>query len=257
MKKSVMRFARVFCVLVCGTILYTPVFSQYEEENGRAERAADFRGNVMVTATVPIMMSNRIQREAFRGLIGTEVTNNILVGKGVHIGFGGQYNVFQTRSPNDFKIKNRDILQHHITPGISLGYETRIKSDQRFSFYPSVFAGYSFVYFSGLLTGVDTSFYPNPQRSFLSSGITVSPQLAFFMSMNDEYNSVVGFTIGVNILTYEMKKAHIYLEKIVNGDGVTDDAYFINVPDNGITSYFKIGFVFLQRYKKLKNKLPN
>ena len=222
------------------------------QEEDRPQKAPNYRTNLMLTAHVPIMMSNRIQREAFRGLIATELTANFLVGKNFYMGVGAQYNLFQTRSPNDFKIKNRDILQHHITPGINLGYEARIKRDQRFSFFPSVFVGYSFLEFRNLRAGVDTTFYPNAGNRFGASGFMLSPQIAFFMHMDDEYSSVIGFTLGVNFLSYELKKTHIYLEKIVNGDGVTDDSYFYNVPDNGITTYFKIGFVFMQKFKKIK-----
>lgn len=233
-------------------MLSVPGFSQEEPIAEKGKRAPNYKANVMLTAHVPIMMSNRIQREAFRGLIATELTANFFVAKNFHMGFGAQYNLFQTRSPNDFKIKNRDILQHHITPGIVLGYEARFKEDQRFSFYPSLFAGYSFVQFSNLRAGVDTTFYPNPRNNFGASGFMLSPQLAFFMHMDEDFSSVIGFTIGVNFLSYEMKKSHIYLEKIVNGDGVTQDSYFYNVPDNGVTAYFKVGFVFMQKIKKIK-----
>lgn len=238
-------------LLLAGTFLHG--FGQDED---RPKRAPNYRVNLMISAHVPIMMTNRIQREAFRGLIATEVTANVFTTKNFHVGAGAQYNIFQTRSPNDFKIKNRDILQHHITPGITLGYEARFKNDQRFSFYPSLFVGYTFLHFSNLNYGVDTTFYPNPRKSFGASGVMISPQLAFFMHMDDDYSSVIGFTIGFNFLSYEMKKSHIYLEKIVNGDGVTNDSYFYNVPDNGITSYFKIGLVFVQKFKKIKAFQP-
>lgn len=252
LRKSVILLIGVFTFLS-----QVPAYSQTPDPDDRPERAPNYRANILVTAGVPIMMTNRIQREAFRGLIATELTANFFVAKGFHMGFGGQYNVFQTRSPNDFKIKNRDILQHHITPGITLGYEARLKRDQRFSFYPSIFAGYTFNYFTGLRVGVDTSFYPNPNRTLMTNGFMISPQLAFFMHMNDEYDSVVGFIIGFNLLSYELKKRDIYLSKIFNGDEITDDSYFVDVPDNGITSYFKIGFVFQQKIKKIKPRINN
>lgn len=241
-------------LLILLTVL--PISQGFAQDGDRDKRAPDYRVNLMLSAHVPIMMTNRIQREAFRGLVATELTANFFTAKDFHMGFGAQYNLFQTRSPNDFKIKNRDILQHHITPGITLGYEARFKRDQRFSFYPSVFVGYSFVEFTGLRAGVDTTFFQNPRDRFGASGFMLSPQLAFFMHMDDDYASVIGFTIGVNFLSYELKKSHIYLEKIVNGDGVTNDSYFYNVPDNGVTTYFKVGFVFVQKFKKIKNRLP-
>lgn len=237
-------------------LVSVPGFAQDESIAERDKKAPNYRANVMLTAHVPIMMTNRIQREAFRGLIATELTANFFIAKNFHIGFGGQYNVFQTRSPNDFKIKNRDILQHHITPGISLGYEARFKNDQRFSFYPSLFAGYTFVEFTNLKDGVDTNFYQGARNRFSSSGFSLSPQLAFFMHMDEGFSSVIGFTIGVNVMSYQLKKADIYLEKIVNGDGVTQDSYFGNVSDNGITTYFKVGFVFMQKIKKIKPRGP-
>lgn len=245
----------IFLMLLLFTVT-VPGFSQEDEIAERGKRAPNYRANVMLTAHVPIMMTNRIQREAFRGLIATELTANFFVAKNFHMGFGAQYNLFQTRSPNDFKIKNRDIVQHHITPGITLGYEARFKNDQRFSFYPSLFAGYSFVEFTNLRAGVDTTFYPNARNNFGASGFMLSPQLAFFMHMDEGFSSVIGFTIGVNFLSYELKKTHIYLEKIVNGDGVTQDSYFYNVPDNGVTAYFKVGFVFMQKFKKVKPRGP-
>lgn len=252
MKVSRMKYKVIFLLLSLA-LTGNQLIAQDED---RPERAPNYRANVMLTAHVPIMMSNRIQREAFRGLIATELTVNFFTAKNFHVGFGAQYNIFQTRSPNDFKIKNRDILQHHITPGIHLGYEARMKRDQRFSFYPSLFAGYTFLEFTNLRAGVDTSFFQNPRNRFSATGFMLSPQLAFFMHMDDAYSSVIGFTIGVNFLSYELKKSHIYLEKIVNGDGVSNDSYFYNVPDNGITTYFKIGFVFLQKFKKIKPRIP-
>lgn len=251
-----MRMGRGCVAFILLFLLFvTPSFSQ-DGDGERVKKAPDYRANVMLTAHVPIMMTNQIQREAFRGLIATELTANVFTAKDFHIGFGAQYNLFQTRSPNDFKIKNRDILQHHITPGIHLGYEARIKNDQRFSFYPSLFVGYTFLEFTNLKAGVDSTFYPNPSDRFGASGFMLSPQLAFFMHMDDDYSSVIGFTIGFNFLSYELKKSHIYLEKIVNGDGVTQDSYFQNVPDNGITTYFKVGFVFVQKFKKIKKNAP-
>ena len=247
-----MRMKNGFGIFLLVALLAMSFHPSFAQDDERVKKAPNYRANLMLTAHVPIMMTNRIQREAFRGLIATELTANIFVAKNFHIGFGGQYNLFQTRSPNDFKIKNRDILEHHITPGILFGYEARMKKDQRFSFYPSLFVGYSFVQFSNLKAGVDTSFYPNPRNNFGASGFMLSPQLSFFMHMDEDYSSVIGFTLGVNFLTYELKKSHIYLEKIVNGDGVTNDSYFYNVPDNGITAYIKIGFVFMQKFKKIK-----
>jgi len=242
--------------LLLISLLFLSSWQGFAQEEDRPAKAPNYRANVMLTAHVPIMMTNRIQREAFRGLIATELTANFFVAKNFHMGFGAQYNLFQTRSPNDFKIKNRDILQHHITPGINIGYEARLKRDQRFSFFPSLFVGYTFLQFSNLRAGVDTLFYPNSRDNFGASGFTVSPQLAFFMHMDDDYSSVIGFTVGFNFLSYEMRKSHIYLEKIVNGDGVSNDSYFYNVPDKGMTSYFKIGFVFVQKFKKIKNRIP-
>ena len=244
---------RVFGILFLLLLSVGTVFSQGEE---RAKRAPDYRANVVLTAHVPIMMTNRIQREAFRGLIATELMANIFTAKNFHIGFGAQYNLFQTRSPNDFKIKNRDILQHHITPGISFGYEARLKNDQRFSFYPNLFVGYSFLEFTNLRYGVDTAFYKGALNRFGASGFMLAPQLSFLMHMDEDFSSVIGFSIGVNFSTYQLRKSHIYLEKIVNGDGVTNDSYFYNVPDNGMTAYFKIGFTFMQKFKKIKNRIP-
>jgi hypothetical protein len=221
------------------------------------DRAPEFRVNLMITPGVPVMLSNRIQREAFRGLIASDLLVNIKTAKGFHVGIGGQYAAFQTRNPNDFKIKNRDMVQHHITPGISLGYEFRFKKDQRFSFYPSLFGGYGFNYISGLRNGLDTVFYPGAKNTFLAQGFMVSPQVSFFMHMGEDLQSTIGFFLAANVFGYEMKKTHIYLEKMVNGVPVTDDSYFINVPDNGLTTYLKIGFVFMQRFKKLRPRINN
>jgi hypothetical protein len=211
-------------------------------------RAPEYRVNVLISPSVPIMLSNRVQREAFRGLIASDLLVNVKTVKGFHIGFGGQYAAFQSRNPNDFKIKNRDIVQHHVTPGISLGYEFRLKNDQRFSFYPSLFAGYGINYISGLRNGLDTSFYKGAKNTYLAGNFMVSPQIAFYMHMGEELQSTIGFFLAANVFGYELKKSHIYL---------TDDSYFNGVQDNGLTNYLKIGFVYMQRFKKLRPRINN
>jgi hypothetical protein len=240
-------FAFLFALLLILP-LSAQIADDFSDNTDIPSRAPEYRVNLLISPSVPIMISNRVQREAFRGLIASDVLVNVKTAKGFHIGFGVQYAAFQSRNPNDFKIKNRDIVQHHITPGISLGYEFRLKNDQRFSFYPSLFAGYGINYISGLRNGLDTTFYTGAKNTYLSGSFMVCPQIAFYMHMGEEFQSTIGFFLAANVFGYELKKSHIYL---------TDDSYFNGVQDNGLTNYLKIGFVYMQRFKKLRPRINN
>ena len=241
-------------LLLCGNAARAQ-----ESETEPSTKAPEYRLNMQIGAQVPIALANRVQREAFRGLVATDLMLNIYIAKNVYVGVGAQYNLFQTRGPNNFKLKNRDILQHHLAPGISVGYEARLKSNNRYSFYPNLFLGYSFVYFSGLGAGMtpgDSLFYAPVKATYLNGSMMISPQLSFLMYMDQGRSSLIGFTLGVNLLPYELKKTHIYLEKIVNGVPSSTDSYFYDMRDNGLTVYMKVGFFFMQKFKKIKYRIP-
>jgi hypothetical protein len=239
-----LKYIKFILLLFIAASSFTGVFAQDDDDDGRKSVGPNtkFRANFVSEFYVPIMLSNPAQRNAMRGLIGINLGTDIQVAKNFYIGFLAKYSVFQSRTTNDFKLWNRDILSHHASGGVSLSYEIKT-ANPKISFTPNISAGYTYVVFTNLLTGIDTSIYDNPKGSFSTGGVYFNPNIRMNLYLDEDRTGSVGFKVGASVIMYQLKKTDIYIDQ---------ESFFFDIPDNGITSHINIGITFTQKFGKIK-----
>lgn len=235
------KFFFLFLFLLCSL---SSAIAQDDDDDSRKSIGPNtkFRANFVSEFYVPIMLSNPAQRNAMRGLIGINLGTDIQLAKNFYIGFLAKYSVFQSRTTNDYKLWNRDILSHHASGGLSLSYEIKT-ANPKISLTPNISAGYTYVVFTNLLAGIDTSIYDNPQGSFSTGGVYFTPNIRLNLYLDEDRTGSVGFNLGASVVMYQLKKADIYIDQ---------ESFFFDIPDNGITSHINIGITFTQKFGKIK-----